>query len=587
MFEQVAGMTIRVDSEGIEAADSALENLERQGGRTEKSTKKVESSMKSLNSSSVVAKKGIGGFGNRSQQVSYQLQDMVVQAQMGTNAFTILGQQGSQLASAFGPGGAVIGTVIALASAVGGTLAASFFNAGNEAEEMQERIEQAVGSSLRVKVRENQENIDFQVKQILQLKKDLQSAEDDFNGPVNVAAKVRRDEAIAKAKEGKAKSLAAAQQTLIDAEERLVQLREKQIKLEDDLSGRASEKKISTKITEQVEKIRQDGLSPEEQEREKHSARLAIIKEFRAKGLDEDKKFDSLEKDEKARHNAVLIDLEKNKGKALEQIKREDAQRFAQLEKDAERIRASGLDPVQREKEQHERNLVVLEQYWKRRMKNTAEYQRQAEAEKQRHEDAKSRIERDSANQNLTLITSSQETALSATGQLFGNMAAIMAEGGKDSFDEYKAFASAQAGVSAALAIIGALAVQPAPLGIALAGTIGGLAAFQIAKIQGMEYQGRAMGGQVLSGQSYVVGERGPEVLTMGGNGSITPNHQLGNGPATPMNVTQVFQIATGVAGTVQAEIRKQLPAIRQMAVQGVQAAIASGGNMSRSVGAR
>lgn len=40
--------------------------------------------------------------------VGFQLQDIAVQAQMGTSAFSvILGQQGSQIASLFGPGGAM------------------------------------------------------------------------------------------------------------------------------------------------------------------------------------------------------------------------------------------------------------------------------------------------------------------------------------------------------------------------------------------------------------------------------------------------------------------------------------------------
>ena len=45
------------------------------------------------------------------QNVSYQLQDMAVQAQMGTKATTILSQQLPQLASAFGAAGAVVGVL--------------------------------------------------------------------------------------------------------------------------------------------------------------------------------------------------------------------------------------------------------------------------------------------------------------------------------------------------------------------------------------------------------------------------------------------------------------------------------------------
>jgi hypothetical protein len=39
---------------------------------------------------------------------------------------------------------------------------------------------------------------------------------------------------------------------------------------------------------------------------------------------------------------------------------------------------------------------------------------------------------------------------------------------------------------------------------------------------------GRAVGGTVNKGQTYLVGERGPELLTMPGSGSVTPNHKIG-----------------------------------------------------------
>lgn len=76
------------------------------------------------------ANDGIGNFKNTAQQAGYQIQDLVVQLQGGTSAFVAIGQQGSQLAGAFGPGGAVLGAVIALASAVGGVL----YNSLSDAE---------------------------------------------------------------------------------------------------------------------------------------------------------------------------------------------------------------------------------------------------------------------------------------------------------------------------------------------------------------------------------------------------------------------------------------------------------------------
>lgn len=49
---------------------------------------------------------------------------------------------------------------------------------------------------------------------------------------------------------------------------------------------------------------------------------------------------------------------------------------------------------------------------------------------------------------------------------------------------------------------------------------------------------GRASGGPVMAGTSYLVGEKGPEIFTPSGSGSITPNNKLGNSTVINLNVT-------------------------------------------------
>ena len=65
------------------------------------------------------------GLRGQAQNLGWQLQDVAVQAQMGTNALVILGQQGSQLASGFGATGALVGAGIAVVSALLGVAMAS------------------------------------------------------------------------------------------------------------------------------------------------------------------------------------------------------------------------------------------------------------------------------------------------------------------------------------------------------------------------------------------------------------------------------------------------------------------------------
>lgn len=72
------------------------------------------------------------------QNFGWQMQDTIVQLQMGTSAFTVLSQQGSQMAAAFGPKGAVIGALIALAGVAGGTLFSSLQSATEQTKKLEE-----------------------------------------------------------------------------------------------------------------------------------------------------------------------------------------------------------------------------------------------------------------------------------------------------------------------------------------------------------------------------------------------------------------------------------------------------------------
>jgi hypothetical protein len=67
----------------------------------------------------------------------------------------------------------------------------------------------------------------------------------------------------------------------------------------------------------------------------------------------------------------------------------------------------------------------------------------------------------------------------------------------------------------------------------------------------GVRVGARASGGPVSPGQSYVVGEEGPEVLTMGAqSGFVTPNDALrGSGGMPPVQITVNAQGAVGLSG--------------------------------------
>jgi len=64
----------------------------------------------------------------------------------------------------------------------------------------------------------------------------------------------------------------------------------------------------------------------------------------------------------------------------------------------------------------------------------------------------------------------------------------------------------------------------------------------------------RAMGGSVTAGRSYLVGENGPEILTMGSNGYVTPNSALGSGVGI---LELTLDLGRGITERVSIDLRE------------------------------
>ena len=85
--------------------------------------------------------KGTGSWKSSMQQAGYQVQDFIVQVQGGQSALVAFAQQGSQLAGAFGPGGAVVGAIIALGSVLAGVLITSLNGGKNAMDALKDAAE--------------------------------------------------------------------------------------------------------------------------------------------------------------------------------------------------------------------------------------------------------------------------------------------------------------------------------------------------------------------------------------------------------------------------------------------------------------
>ena len=85
--------------------------------------------------------KSHGNWKTTMQQAGYQVQDFIVQVQGGQSALVAFSQQGSQLAGAFGPGGAVVGAIIALGSVLAGVLITSLNGGKNAMDSLKDAAE--------------------------------------------------------------------------------------------------------------------------------------------------------------------------------------------------------------------------------------------------------------------------------------------------------------------------------------------------------------------------------------------------------------------------------------------------------------
>ena len=145
MTTQTAGLQLQIDATQVQQAtlslnalDSAAENAEQGVQGLGQQSQQTAAQMNALGQSSNSA----ASFMARNSQVfgaaGLQLQDVVVQAQMGTSAFTIIAQQGSVEFHSRNhrPGGAVIGAVIALSAALGGVLWAALRSSSNLIDEL-------------------------------------------------------------------------------------------------------------------------------------------------------------------------------------------------------------------------------------------------------------------------------------------------------------------------------------------------------------------------------------------------------------------------------------------------------------------
>ena len=116
---------------------TAVDDTQAAFNSVQRNAKKTAATSKQLNQQFRFLRGGAG-------QLGHQIQDVAVQLQMGTNAMIVMGQQGGQIASLFGPKGAIIGAFISVAAAAGMTLAPRLMGVERNFSDLENQIRQTV-----------------------------------------------------------------------------------------------------------------------------------------------------------------------------------------------------------------------------------------------------------------------------------------------------------------------------------------------------------------------------------------------------------------------------------------------------------
>lgn len=251
-------------------------------------------------------------------------------------------------------------------------------------------------------------------------------------------------------------------------------------------------------------------------------------------------KYDLREAQEAAAEAAELeIEQQKNYGAVLDEIfKKEELRSKQAAAREAARMARLqnvaagnlGLTDLQALEQQYEAERSLLEQAQEEGIHSKISYEDRLTQLQQEYSDRRKQIMSEEQAASFNILSDGTTASLNAFGQTLGNLANIAAQGGEETFQTYKNLASAQAAISATMSVLAVLGDPSIPTvaRVPLAFSIGALAAANVAMIQSQEYQGaRRQGGQVLGGNSYLVGEAGPEVVTMGGRANVTPFNQL------------------------------------------------------------
>ena len=640
MAENVSRLAIEITTDGTIKATTELEKLTSAAKQTEIQAGKTSKEMKNTGASANVVKGNFSAMKGATQGLSYQLQDVAVQAQMGTSAFIILGQQGPQIASLFGPGGAVVGALIAFGSMLAGVLYNSFGTAESGSESLEEALTRLDGQVIRntggvLEFSRKLEELgrissSAAAAQIVSGMTDARTAiagsasaiDSLVEGITGIdLAKVNADIERLRKEGFTDKDFAAPVESYVNAISDVTPALQEistalGISRADALAfaqaaGSLNSQDITTysslrNVVDEITKS-QRGLSPamadlfrdmtkndgvirdaseslkffKQNLREVLAGGTLVGKiegdaEERVKSLG--KSVDEEEK-ELARRQKAFADADsaiiragfnaqeaEDRNKARLEIEKAAAKTRLEIEKAAAKTRLdsimiAGATEFQAIKMIEDQKIAKLEEDRANQLISATEF-----------EAAKTQIEKTGDDERAAYTIATEQMALQTAATFAGKITGLMSSAFGEQSAAAKAAFVVQQGIAIAQTIVAtemaaiAAAAQTAVLGGPLAffasaagiramgyASVGIIAGQTVAQVAG----GRALGGQVRGGESYLVGERGPELLTMGTSGRIATNENLKNAVGGGGGVSIVNNVdARGSGPDVESKIR-------------------------------
>lgn len=135
MAEEVGGIVYEVGMDvsglttGGQKVNKVLQEIEKSIDESIAGINKLDTGLKNTASTAEKSGRSFSSLNNAMRQGGYQIQDFVVQVQSGQSALVALSQQGAQLLSVFGSGGAVAGALLTIGTVIVGSLIAGMDNA--------------------------------------------------------------------------------------------------------------------------------------------------------------------------------------------------------------------------------------------------------------------------------------------------------------------------------------------------------------------------------------------------------------------------------------------------------------------------